>query len=101
MNIRSRNTIAHALPYVLMLLAFAARIYASDTAWIYRDQTYLRGQGITALDDILKGRWESLPIFTYSSSSGLLNPGLMVYVWALIAVLDRSQLFATILVVQR
>ncbi len=83
------------LPALLVLLAFGVRLYASDTGWVFRDQTHLRSEGIMVLDDMAAGRWSSLPIFTYRSSSGLFNPGLMVYVWALIAAIDRAQLIAT------
>ncbi len=85
-----------AAPYALLLLAFVVRIYAPDSGWVYRDQTYLRGQGIIALNNLLTGNFAELPVFTYNSSSGLLNPGLMIYVWAFVAAIDSSQLFATI-----
>ncbi len=83
------------LPLLLMLLAFGMRLYAADTGWVFSDQTHLRSQGIMVLDDLAAGRWSALPIFTYRSSSGLLNPGLMLYVWALIALVDRGQLIST------
>ena len=92
-----RRTLSRLSPFLILLLAFAVRMYAADTAYVTGDQTYLRGQGIAVLESALQGRWSALPIFTYNSSSGLPNPAMMAYVWALIAFVDRSQLVATMM----
>lgn len=96
MHTRATRFSSQLLPLLVLCLAFGLRMHGSETGWIFKDQTYLRGQGLFALDNIANGRWSELPIFTYASSSGLFNPALMVYVWAALAAIDKGQLFATI-----
>lgn len=84
-------------PYAILLLAIGLRVHGVEAAWINVDQTHMHGQGIVLLDNVIHGHWSALPVFTYNSSSGLFNPGLMEYVWAMVVAIDPSLEFGILI----
>lgn len=77
-------------PYLVVLLAFAFRLYASDTTWVDKDRANPHAIGLIILDTLTAGRVSELPLFGDPATIRLPNPPLSSYFWALIAVFDRS-----------
>ncbi len=78
------------VPLVIVLLAFAVRVLAMDTAWIDGDRANPHGLGIIALDVAARGDWANFPLFSDDASIGLPNPPLLTYLYALAAATGRS-----------
>jgi len=77
-------------PYLVVLFAFAFRLYAADTTWVDKDRANPHAIGLIILDTLTAGRVSELPLFGDPATIRLPNPPLSSYFWALIAVFDRS-----------
>lgn len=77
-------------PYLIVLVAFAFRLYAADTTWVDKDRANPHAIGLIIVDAIRAGRFADLPLFSDPSSILLPNPPVIVYFWSLVAVFDRS-----------
>ena len=85
------------LPYWVVLLAFALRLYRLDMVRFPHDFAIPYSDGITIIEAISAGRWHDLPLLGLSSGVRVLNPIGSSYLWALIALLDRSPMLAMLI----
>jgi len=85
------------LPLSILALAFALRMWRLDLVLHSYDYGAPHGLGITILEAIQDGRWQDLPVLNFPTGVGLRNPVGISYVWAVVAVFDRSPYSATVL----
>ena len=74
----------------VLLLGFAARLYAFDTTYIDADRANVHGIGLVILDKLETQKFDELPLFSDPSSIRLPNGPLVAYLLALVALADRS-----------
>ncbi len=77
-------------PFLIVLVAFAFRLYASDTTWVDKDRANPHAIGLIIVDLIRAGRFAELPLFSDPASIQLPNPPIISYFWSLVALFDRS-----------
>ncbi len=94
---RHHHTRALWIALPLILLGFALRVHRLDAVRHEFDRGYPHGLGIAILESISDGRWGDLPVVSLATSVALPNPPLLSYIWALVAIADRSPLTATAL----
>ncbi len=92
---RHRQSRALWLAVPIILLGFALRVYRLDAVRHEFDRGYPHGLGIAILESIADRRWSDLPAVSSATSVALPNPPLLSYIWALVAVVDRSPFSAT------
>ena len=95
----SRNhRIAHRIAVlVLVWVAFGFRIFFAERLPYDYDRSYSHGVGLTILHQLGSGLSPTALLHSESSNSGLTNPALTNYVFALIGLFDRSPYTATVL----
>jgi len=81
----------------IVLLGFALRVHRLDAVRHEFDRGFPHGLGIAILESIVDGRWSDLPVVSSATSVALPNPPLASYIWAVVAVVDRSPFTATAL----
>ena len=94
---RHRLTRALWLAVPILLLGFALRVHRLDAVRHEFDRGFPHGLGIAVLESIADGRWSDLPVVSSATSVALPNPPLVSYIWALVAVVDRSPYTTTAL----
>ena len=70
-------------PYLVVLFAFAFRLYAADTTWVDKDRANPHAIGLIILDTLTAGRVSELPLFGDPATIRLPNPPLSSYFWLL------------------
>jgi len=80
------------VPYMLVLVAFAVRLYRFDLVRYSHDFAIPHSYGIRILEALQDGRWSDLPLLSLPSGVQVMNPAGASYGWALIALIDRSPL---------
>lgn len=85
------------LPLCILALAFALRMWRLDLVLHSYDYGAPHGLGIAILEAIQDGRWHDLPLLNFPTGVGLRNPVGISYVWAVVALFDRSPYSATVL----
>ena len=80
----------------LIALAFGMRVFFVERLPYDYDRSYAHGVGMTILRQLGNGLPPAALLHSESSNSGLTNPILTNYVFALIGLLDRSPYSATI-----
>ena len=91
---RIRGQIAIA---VILFAAFALRLLGLDAVRTYHDMGEPHSLGIGIVESIQRGAWGELPSLSLLSGIRIPNPVGASYVWALVAVFDRSPFVATAL----
>jgi hypothetical protein len=79
---------------LILLFAFALRVYQLDSVRYNFDAGYPHGLGLSILEAVLAGHWGNLPRLSLTSTIGLPNGALASYGWAVVAAFDRSPYFA-------
>jgi Dolichyl-phosphate-mannose-protein mannosyltransferase len=93
---RGRGVACYA-PAIVLLLAFALRIYQLDAVRAYFDFALPHSLGIHILESIVDGRWGDLPLLGIGSGALLKNPIGASYFWAVIELFDRDPYIANII----
>lgn len=77
-------------PFLIVLVAFAFRMYAADTTWVDKDRANPHAIGLIIVDTIRAGRFADLPLFSDPASIQLPNPPIISYFWSFVALFDRT-----------
>ena len=85
------------VPYALVLIAFAVRLYRFDLVRYSHDFAIPHSYGIRILEALQDGRWSDLPLLSLPSGVQVMNPVGASYGWALIALIDRSPLLPIVI----
>ena len=85
------------LPYALVLVAFAVRLYRFDLVRYSHDFAIPHSYGIRILEVLRDGRWSDLPLLSLPSGVQVMNPAGASYYWALVALVDRSPLLPIVI----
>jgi hypothetical protein len=90
---KSRRT-AQLIALLIVLLAFAVRMWHVDSLQHEYDFGWPHGAGIRITESIRAGDWGSLPVRSFASGIGLANPPAASYFWALVTAFDTDPLTA-------
>ncbi len=78
----------------ILIAAFALRLYCLEAVRYRYDDGYPLGQGISIVEAIMDGHLTELPILGLRSGILIPNPSGASYLWAVVALLDRSPYIA-------
>ncbi len=73
------------LVLLLLLFAFALRVFGIDAVRHDFDRAYAHGAGIQIVENIAAGHWQALPLLSLRTNINLPNPALAGYLWAAMA----------------
>ena len=79
------------LVLLLLLFAFALRVFGIDAVRHDFDRAYAHGAGIQIVENIAAGRWQALPLLSLRTNINLPNPAFASYLWAAIAVFPSAR----------
>lgn len=85
------------LPLIILVLAFGLRAWRLDLVFHNHDAAVPHGLGIGIVEAIQDGRWGDLPTLSFATGVGLRNPIGISYVWAIVALFDRTPYTAAVL----
>lgn len=88
-------TLKRLAPYLIILFAFAARIYAIDTTYVDGDRANPHGMALLMVHQVSHGQFTDLLLFADDASTGIPNGPVANYVWAAVSLFERSLLSAT------
>lgn len=88
-------TLKRLAPYLIILFAFAARLYAMDTTYVDGDRANPHGMALLMVNQVSRGQFTDLLFFSDNSSTGIPNGPVMNYVWAGVSLFEKSLLSAT------
>lgn len=75
-------TLKRLAPYLIILFAFAARIYALDTTYVDGDRANPHGMALLMVQQVSQGQFTDLLLFADDASTGIPNGPVANYVWA-------------------
>jgi 4-amino-4-deoxy-L-arabinose transferase-like glycosyltransferase len=85
------------LPLIILGLAFGLRAWRLDLVYFNHDAAVPHGLGIGIVEAVQDGRWADLPTLSFPTGVGLRNPIGISYVWAAVALFDRTPYTAAVL----
>lgn len=88
-------TLKRLAPFLIILFAFAARIYAMDTTYVDGDRANPHGMALLMVHQVSRGQFTDLLLFADDASTGIPNGPVANYVWAGVSLFERSLLSAT------
>lgn len=88
-------TLKRFVPYLIILFAFAARIYAMDTTYVDGDRANPHGMALLMVHQVSQGQFTDLLLFADDASTGIPNGPVVNYVWAGVSLFEKSLLSAT------
>jgi hypothetical protein len=88
-------TLKRLAPYLIILFAFAARIYALDTTYVDGDRANPHGMALLMVHQVSQGQLTDLLLFADDASTGIPNGPVVNYVWAGVSLFEKSLLSAT------
>jgi hypothetical protein len=89
------STLKRLAPFLIILFAFAARIYALDTTYVDGDRANPHGMALLMVYQVTRGEFTDLLLFADDASTGIPNGPVANYVWAAVSLFERSLLSAT------
>ena len=93
-----RDALSMLLAGCVILLALTLRLHRLDAVPLNYDRSYPHGMGVTLLDSLRDGTFGDAAFHGQPQSLGWPNPILANYIMAAIGLIDRSPLFAILLV---
>lgn len=88
-------TLKRFAPYLILLFAFAARIFALDTTYVDGDRANPHGMALLMVHQVSQGQFTDLLLFADDASTGIPNGPVANYVWAGVSLFEKSLLSAT------